>query len=698
MKYAYIDTETVSDLDIKSAGTVRYAEECEALCVTIIPPNSNDCILWEAHRGPMPRNMRDLLDDDSITWVAHNALFDRTVMVNALGCANLDDPSRWVCTAALCRYMGLPGKLAQACTRLAVPPHLCKFDDSGGINLFTKRYSKRFYTPEQMPEQWRSFMDYAVQDTHACKAVHLALQRIAPAHVSTHWEDIEHDVFLWDQRINERGMRVDLDVLRSAEAIIERVHPMLEQQLSDLTHGEVSKLGSAKLKTYLATEFLMDVPNLQKDTVSGLLDDPMGMLDPTAAEILKLRKHGHKTSLAKYKRMDEMASRYDGRVRAAFLYGGAHTKRWSGAGFQPQNLTRPEEGLDPKDIANQLVAADGDPTILSLLYDESVFEVLASGIRGAIIPQGGCVFVIGDYNQIESRVTAHGAQCHRKLQAFADHDAGLSDLDPYEVTALDVLGDASKRQQGKMLDLGLGFGMGAPKFCGINKIPVDVGTPLVYAWRDTYTEVPTMWSAMAALFFDAIGRARPWARNPDEVDAHVRWLREQGVDVTRDHNKNCTLTLPSGNPIMYHGLRCATWGESMAVSAKFGRAPDARARFVRRFDREYRPDQDSKRWNESQLCYRGPYGNIKFVHGGLFTENYAQGTAREVMVRDGLALFQNHQLLPVLHSHDEMVFEVPKHEAEEARRIVERQMSAPVSWLPDMPMKADVQIHDRYTK
>jgi hypothetical protein len=152
MKYAYIDTETVSDLDIKSAGTVRYAEECEALCVTIIPPNSNDCILWEAHRGPMPRNMRDLLDDDSITWVAHNALFDRTVMVNALGCANLDDPSRWVCTAALCRYMGLPGKLAQACTRLAVPPHLCKFDDSGGINLFTKRYSKRFYTPDQMPE------------------------------------------------------------------------------------------------------------------------------------------------------------------------------------------------------------------------------------------------------------------------------------------------------------------------------------------------------------------------------------------------------------------------------------------------------------------------------------------------------------------------------------------------------------------
>lgn len=703
MKFGYLDTETVSDIDIKTAGTVRYAEECDPLIVTVIPPDSDECLLWECHKGKQPREMRRLLNDNDITWVAHNAMFDRTVMVNALGYTNLRRPDRWACTAALCRYMGLPGKLFQASIRLNLPPELAKLDDSGGINMFTKRYSARFFTPEQAPVQWASFVAYAIQDTHACKAVHIALNRLMPAQVREHWRTptnmshCERDVFLWDQYINEQGMLVDEQVLASAEAIIDHVHPLLEQQLSDLTGGEVTKLGSPKLKPYLASEFLMAVHNLQRDTIVSLLDDPMGQLDPRAREILSLRLHGHKTSLAKYKRMSDMSSRYDGRVRAAFLYGAAHTKRWGGQGFQPQNLTRPAEGLDPKAIADQMIAAKGNPELLTMLYDESVFEVLASGIRGAIIPKEDHVFVIGDYNQIESRVTAHGAQCLDKLDAFRAHDNGDSDLDPYEVTARDVLGDSSKRQQGKMLDLGLGFGMGAPKFCGLNKLSMSDGGPMVQAWRDTYIEVPIFWDAMATLFFEAIGREY-WSRWGDHTLDHVKWLREQGVDVTRDRHKNCTLTLPSGAPIMYHGLRCATWGENQNLADKFGHSEQSRERFKQRYKREYVPERDAKMFNERQLCYRGPYNNIKFVHGGLFVENYAQGTAREVMAHDGLALWKDHALLPVLHSHDEMVFEVRASDAETVADIVRKQMSAPVSWLPNMPMKADVQIHGRYTK
>lgn len=694
MRLGFIDTETVSDLDIKRAGTVRYAEAAGCLCVTWIAPGGTRCRLWECHKGPMPEDLRALLLDLTIKWAAHNALFDRTVIAKLLPEAeHLRQPEQWVCTAALARYYGLPGALGEVAKRLDLPPEMQKRDDSGGIDYFTKRYSRNYRTPEQDPARWYRFMEYAIQDTVTCRAVYYELRNRLPFAAAEHWAKHERDVFLWDQHVNQKGIAVDAQMLDSVLAMIATLSPLLEAEMADLTGGEVTKLGSPKLLTYLRSEFLMELPNMQEATRLAVLENADD-LDPRARAILELRHYGHKNSLAKFGRMDAMLSP-DGRVRGGFLYGGAHTMRWSGQGFQPQNLTRPLHGLDPPEVARSVVACNGDHEGLKLLYDEQPYEVLVSGIRGAIVAARGNILVIPDYNQIESRLTAYLSGCERKLQAFRDHDQGLSDLDPYEVTALDVLGDSSLRQEGKTMDLGLGFGMGAKKFALVSGLPYPRAKELCDAWRSTYSEIPGLWGAISAMFLDAVPGADSWSRH--EAKPVIRRLASLGITVTRDNHKVGNVTLPNGAPRFYHTLRNATWGENLRYSAMFGRRAQTLQTFERAYGRPY-TDEDANGYDRRQIAFKGTYGNIRLVHGGFLAENFVQGIAREVMAEHVVRIWKETGEVAVLHAHDEPVYEVPEREAQAfADHVVGVMESTPAS-LPGLPLKAEVKFSTRYTK
>ena len=608
-------------------------------------------------------------------------MFDRWVVTEGLGYWSLADPARWICTAALARYFGLPGGLDALSVRLDLVEKKGDYGATEGINLFTKRYSSKFRTPEQEPEKWQKFMAYGDQDIRTTRSTYIQLGRRLPGRAARHWKEREHKVFLWDQRVNELGIPVDLNVLDSALTMVAVMKPRMERELAELTRGEITKLGSPKLRDYLRTEFWMQLANLRRDeTLMPLLEE--GDLDPRARAIIELRVHGHRSSLAKFGRMETMVSD-DQRIRAAFLYHGAHTGRWAGQGFQPQNMTRPAEGLDPVEVGDAIVRFHADPDRLAEHFGRPIYEILVAGLRGAIHAKPGKVLVIGDYNQIESRLTAYFADCQRKLEAFRKHDAGESNLDPYEITALDVLGDSSRRHEGKTMDLGLGFGMGDLKFSRVAGVEYPTAKRWVHRWRQTYEEIPQLWYGTAEAFRSAIRLGRG-----TYVDTEVERDRETKLGV---------MWLPSGKPLFYHTLRFASWAETLMQAAMYGRLDEAKARMVSaRLDPEN--PNNRKLANTFQLAYQGVYGNHRFIHGGLTVENKVQGSAREVMMQHALEIEEERNLVPVLHSHDELVFEVDEGEADEFAEYLTWKMSCSPWWAFDLPLKAKVKLSERYTK
>lgn len=628
-RFIYIDTETQNALPIKQAGSIRYAETARVLIITWCADDKT-VRTWETGNGPIPEELYSLAEDPEVLWVAHNAMFDRTALATE-GIIPKGGLSQWVDTSALARYCGLPGGLGAAARAAKVPPHLLKTDDSGGIRLFTR---ERHYKPEDRPDEWRAFVAYAEQDTLACRALHRKLSAFLRGDPLRYWQDRERKVYEMDQRINHRGFYADREVLHHASMIIAQLRPRYVQRLKELTLGYIDTLQSPRLLDWVNSRLDPDqvLPNLQKSTVADALEEN---LPDEVVQALHIRQVGARNSLAKYSSMDIMQGE-DGRVRGGFLYHGAHTGRWSGQACQPQNLARPIHGLDPVRIANDVVLTRGDPDAFASLYEEDPFTVLMSGIRGAITAPPGRVLVVADYAQIEARITAWYAGETDLLAAFASGE------DVYTKVALDVLKKAD-RFAGKTMLLGLGYGMGPPKFSRINKLDLQTAEQWVYDWRNTYSGIVSFWYTLQRAF-----------DTRSTAPGNVRIRRKDGGRV---------MYLPSGMPIFYH-----------------------------RVHRER--DEETGRW---QTFYANVFGSRSRLWGGTLTENLVQGTAREVMAEHMLELeAAGHKI--VVHAHDELVVECDEDKAEATLRDMYEIMGRTPSWLLGCPIKVEGGIVKRYTK
>lgn len=738
-RYCYIDTETKSPIDIKRAGTIRYTEDCRVLCVTWIPPGSDECRLWEPHKWEScPEELWNLLQDppDDVIFVAHNAMFDRHVVGWVLQHRKLRDPAKWVCTAALSRMLGFMGGLEAAGARLGLPEHLRKFDNSGGIERFCMMHHRLWCTPEEDPERWELFMQYAVQDTIACKAIHQEASKRMGKRGRQHWREFERRVFVLDQVINDRGFAVDPEVLDSALQMIAKLHPQMEAELTRLTNGRVTKVQSPKLLDYLRETYDCWLPNLRKETVAEALDlcedfphrethngeqveYGSSELHPVAEQLLRIRQVGARNSLAKYGALDTMMSE-DQRVRAGFLYGGAHTLRWSGQSAQPHNMARPlEDDHDPVDIAEAVRACRGDPETLGLFYDDPPYNLLVSGLRGAVKAPSGRRLVIGDYSQIESVLTSWFTGQFEKLDAYTAFYEGETDIDPYQQTAIDVLNvtpdqvraNKSLRQDGKMMDLGLGFGMGHRKFASVNRRTIEWAKPLVQAWRETYPNIRMGWKALESWLawiassendgtllglLPTAERTLHWlierGHKAEIVEGFTRRVRglqtvlprllDVGVGVTREVG-SVALWLPSGRAIYYPEGRRARRRE-------MGRHKDEEHQDLVDEDEQDRPN----RW---AFAFRNQYNSSRPAHGGLLFENMVQGTGRELLAWHMVELDRRGWEL-VLHSHDEPVIECDEDQVERAKAEMHEVLTTVPAWLPGMPLYAEVFDTPRYTK
>jgi DNA polymerase len=336
----WIDCETYSEVPIQH-GTHVYAAGAEImLCAWAL--DDGPVSVWDltAEKAP-PVPLLLALEDDQVEVWAHNSHFDRTVMRHAapVQCMRIaaQAPDRWRDTMAQALSHGLPGALDALCAVLQVP--LDKAKDKAGrqlVHLFCKPRPAtsriRRATRETHPAEWARFVEYAGLDVDAMREVH---RRLPP------WNYRGAELALWhlDQRINDRGVAIDTELVRGALGAVQAEHAALALRTQVMTNGQVdSATQRDAMLLHVLEAYGVDLPDLQMATLERRIADPD--LPQGLRELLAVRLQASTTSTSKYKTLQRGTSA-DGRLRGTLQFNGAsRTGRWAGRMFQPQNIAR----------------------------------------------------------------------------------------------------------------------------------------------------------------------------------------------------------------------------------------------------------------------------------------------------------------------------------------------------------------------
>jgi DNA polymerase len=495
MTTLYYDSETFSRLPL-SRGVYRYAEEGEVMLVA-----------WAVDDGPVAA--ADLTDprDELVarltyelgaasTVIAHGAMFDRTMLRHTWRdiCPPIE---RWHCTMAQALCHGLPGSLDTLCGLFKIPQDLAK-DKRGKalIRLFCQpRSGGSRATRLTHPKEWEEFKDYAKQDVVAMRALHAKLPN---------WNYKGAELALWhlDQKINDRGFQIDMDLVNAAIEAVDREKKALAKRTQEITSDAVGSTTQRDvLLKYILEEQGVTLPDLTVDTVERRLEDPE--LPDAVKELLRIRLSASTTSTAKYAAVARSVSS-DGRLRGTKQFSGAQrTRRWAGRLFQPDNQPRldlPHEEINNGIAALKLGVAD--------ILVPDIIRLAKNAVRGVIVAKKRHKLVVADLANIEGRIVAWLAKQGWKVQAFRDYDTilGYDDkgkpirkgADLYKLAyarAFDVPHESVtklQRQIGKVLELMLGFQGGVGAFItGAETYGIDLDDMAEHAWPAIPEDVRT---------------------------------------------------------------------------------------------------------------------------------------------------------------------------------------------------------------
>lgn len=514
----YIDIETFSGTDLKSAGVYRYVED---------PAFEIMMAGWSVDFGRTVRVATGWdaiaaipgLFDPSVQKVAHNAAFERICFSRFLGLPSGEylDPEPWTDTMALAGVWGLP----QGLDALAVELGAERKDSAGTalINFFCRpNRSGQRNRPEDHPERWLEFLQYCQQDVVTLADVHARLRMLG-------WPGEELRTYLTDQKINDRGFAVDLELATRAHAAAAENRLLHQDEVRILTG--VENPGSQPQMMAWAKESGLALENLRSETVEEALTDPE--LPPVARRVLELRQELAGTAVAKYQTALDSACA-DGRIRGSFRYFGAHTGRWSGRGMQPQNLPRealPSEEATLAAILDLSLGNGADATTLKAL------------VRAMLVGP----FTVVDYAAIEARVIAWLAGEQWAIDAFR---AGR---DIYVETA-ERMGGLT-RSQGKVAVLALGYagGTGSLQAMGAQGTELELKF-LVAQWRRANRKICQLWGDVESAFADG-GRCGP------------------KLEITAD-GADRYMQLPSGRAIVYRNVKWERYFDKKTGKRKEG--------------------------------------------------------------------------------------------------------------------------------
>ena len=653
MSTLWLDTETFSDTPIKN-GAHKYAEAAEVLLIPFAW-DDGDAEVWDTQDRPEWRAELQAMLDRAQCVVLHNSAFDRTVLRHCgvdLPVDKIDD------TMITALAHSLPGSLGQLCDVLGVPQDKSK-DKAGRryIQLFTKPCPKnwkiRRATRETHPDEWRGFIEYARLDVDAMRHVHGRLPN---------WNSTHGERHLWrlDQRINDRGVAIDLDLAQSAIRAFQRASGALASRASALTGGQVSSTTQRqRFIDYLRDARGFEPEDLTKGTVEALLKEVD--LDPKVRELLEIRQQAAATSPAKYKVLIEATSS-DGRLRGTIQFcGAARTGRDAGRIFQPQNLPRSPDWFDGEVQEATIEAFKHDCE--DIIYD-NISERCAFAVRGSLLAGPGKKLVIADLSNIEGRVLAWLACEDWKVKAFKAYDRGEGP-DLYKVTAGRILGKdpykvtkTERQNQGKVPELagGYGGGLGAYRKMGgdtFNAMDDEAINDIVQAWRAAHPATKRLW-------YDVEGAVRRAVRSKGE-SFEVRDLLRIDTAHGPDSVEYTRIRLPSGRYLCYRNMHI------VAETEEFG--GKIAGQLVYEGINQY-----TRKWELLETYY------------GKLVENIVQAVARDVFMT-GMRKAEEAGYCVVLRVHDELVCEVPDDPAF-THEALAAMMGENPSWAAGLPLSA----------
>ena len=654
MKTLSIDIETYSGYDLSKCGVYKYAESPDFdILLFAYSIDGDDVQVIDLAAGEhLPPEILNALTDDNVQKWAFNANFERVCLsrylsdmdisldpfadnhhsAEILGKAKYLNPSSWRCAMVWSAYMGLPLSLEGAGAVLGLQKQ--KLTEGKDLIRYFCSPCKPTATngqrtrnlPEHASDKWEAFKAYNRRDVETELSIHERLSKFPVP--DTVWEEYAHD-----QEINDRGVALDMALVRNAIRADARSRTELTRLMKELTDLD-NPNSVQQMKQWLADNG-METDSLGKKVVTELLKDapePLG-------KVLSLRQQLAKSSIKKYQTM-ENAVCADGRARGMFqFYGANRTGRWAGRLIQMQNL--PQNHLSDLEEARWLVH-DGDFAALELLYD-NIPDVLSQLIRTAFVPKDGYKLIVADFSAIEARVIAWLAGERWRNDVFATHgkiyEASASQM--FHVPIEEVTKGSPLRQKGKIAELALGYGgsVGALKAMGALEMGLSEEElrPLVSAWRSANPNIVRFW-------WDVDRAAMKAVRDRTVTETHgIRFGYQSGM---------LFIVLPSGRRLSYVKPRIGT-----------------------------------NQFGSDCVTYEGVGGTKKWEriesYGPKFVENIVQAISRDIL---SYAMQTLRHCSIVMHIHDEVVIEAGP---EMSTEILCQQMSRTPPWAEGLLLIAD---------
>ena len=636
MKTLSIDIETYSDIPLQKTGVYRYCESpnFEILLFGYSIDSGPVQVVDLACGEHIPKEVLAALEDDSVIKWAFNAAFERVCLSRYLGYPTGEylDPESWHCSMVWAATMGLPLSLEGVGVVLGLEKQKLT-EGKELIKYFcqpclpTKANGQRTRNrPFHAPDKWELFKRYNARDVEAEMGIQRKLSKFpVPPQV---WE--EYDI---DQEINDRGVRIDMELVEQAIQMDARSRQELTDAMKRMTALE-NPNSVQQMKQWLSDNG-METDSLGKKVVAELLKTA----PPELAEVLTLRQQLAKSSVRKYQAMEKTVCS-DSRARGMFMFYGANrTGRFSGRNIQLQNL--PQNHLPDLAEARALVRS-GDFDAVELLY-EDVPDTLSQLIRTAFIPRDGAHFLVADFSAIEARVIAWFAGEIWRQEVFSKggdiYCASASQMFKVPVEKHGINGHL--RQKGKIAELALGYGgsVGALKAMGALEMGLteEELPQLVDAWRQSNPNIVKFWWAVDRAVMEAVRYKHT------TTDYGLTFSCRSGM---------LFITLPSGRKLAY-------------VKPKVG---------TNKFGGEcitYEGIGSMKKWERLDS------------YGPKFVENIVQATARDILC---YAMRTLRCCSIVMHIHDELVIEADPRMSLEA---VCEQMGRTPPWAKGLLLRAD---------
>ena len=650
-----IDIETYSDIDLSEDGVYKYvdSDNFKVLLFAYAFDDEDVDIIDLASGEELPERVTSALLDKKVIKTAFNAQFERVALNTYLGTKT----ENWECTMIKAWSLGIPGGLGNVgkvvgldedrqkmtigkkLIKIFCNPRKLKKDNQ--VSMLPEELR---VLPSEMPEEWEQFKLYCIRDVEVESSIRRKLDRFVTL-------DFEIELYALDQRINDRGVLIDLDMAENAIAIDTEQTDRLTRECKDAT-GLDNPNSLTELKKYIQEVTGKEVKSITKKNSEELLDKFENYDSVVTA--LEIRKKLSKTSISKYKKMIEVTCK-DGRARGLLQFYGAGTGRWAGRLIQVQNL--PQNHIKDLDTARNIVKTC-DLEFLEMMYEDPS-AILSQCIRPAIIPAPGKRFAVADFSAIEARVIAWMAGEQWRMDIFNSHgkiyEASAAQM--FKVPIESIEKGSPLRQKGKIAELALGY-QGA-KGALIKMGALDMGLTedelpdLVSQWRAANTKIVKFWYDTEAAVTKAIEN-----KTTVKIKDNLKAIYKSGF---------LFLELPSGRRIAYVKPK-------LRDHDKF---PGKQKIIFEGYS------STTHQWGESD------------TYGGKLVENIIQAIARDCLAYSMLQLDKAGYNI-VMHVHDEVIIEIEE-DKDDLEKICSI-MGQEIPWAKGLPSRADGYYCSYYQK